>query len=54
MERGEEMKAAIYCRVSTQDQQDQGTSLDSQREACLKKAEELGYQVPVSTGKSQY
>ena len=40
------MKAAIYCRVSTQDQQDQGTSLDSQREACLKKAEELGYQVP--------
>ena len=40
------MKAAIYCRVSTQDQQDQGTSLDSQREACLEKAEELGYQVP--------
>ena len=40
------MKAAIYCRVSTQDQQDQGSSLDSQREACLKKAEEFVYQVP--------
>ncbi len=38
------MKAAIYCRVSTQDQQDQGTSLDSQLEACLTKAKELGYE----------
>lgn len=46
MEGGEEMKAAaIYCRVSTEDQGREGTSLQSQKEACLNKAHELGYQV---------
>jgi len=40
------MKAAIYCRVSTEDQEREGTSLDSQLEACLIKAHELGYEVP--------
>ena len=40
------MKAAIYCRVSTEDQEKEGTSLDSQLEACLRKAKELGYDVP--------
>ena len=40
------MKSAIYCRVSTDNQEREGTSLDSQREACLLKAESLGYQVP--------
>lgn len=39
------MKAAIYCRVSTEDQEREGTSLESQQEACLKKVKELGYQV---------
>jgi len=39
------MKAAVYCRVSTEDQEREGTSLESQREACLRKAKELGYQV---------
>ncbi len=38
--------AAIYCRVSTEDQEREGTSLISQREACLAKAKELGYEVP--------
>ena len=33
---GEAMKAAIYCRVSTEDQEREGTSLDTQLEACLK------------------
>ncbi|MGD0353730.1 MAG: recombinase family protein [Dehalococcoidia bacterium] len=40
------MKAAIYCRVSTDDQQKEGTSLQSQKDGCLKKAFELGYEVP--------
>lgn len=40
------MKAAIYCRVSTDAQEIEGTSLISQREACLAKAKELGYEVP--------
>jgi len=40
------MRAAIYCRVSTEDQEREGTSLQSQLEACLKKADELGYEVP--------
>jgi len=38
--------AAIYCRVSTEDQEREGTSLQSQKEACLKKAHELGYEAP--------
>jgi site-specific DNA recombinase len=40
------MKAAIYCRVSTEDQEREGTSLDSQLEACLRKAHELSYEAP--------
>jgi len=40
------MKAAIYCRVSTEDQEREGTSLESQREACVKKGRELGYALP--------
>jgi len=40
------MRAAIYCRLSTEDQEREGTSLDSHLEACLKKAQELGYEVP--------
>ena len=40
------MRAALYARVSTEDQEREGTSLDSQREACLAKAKELGYEVP--------
>lgn len=38
------MITAIYCRVSTEDQEREGSSLDSQLEACLKKAQELGYE----------
>lgn len=34
------MKAAIYCRVSTEDQEKEGTSLDTQQEAGLKVAED--------------
>ncbi len=40
------MRAAIYCRVSTEDQEREGTSLRSQREACEKLAKEHGYDVP--------
>jgi len=39
------MKAAIYCRVSTEDQEREGTSLQSQMEACTKLAHEHGYEV---------
>ena len=42
------MKAVIYCRVSTEDQEREGTSLISQKEACLRKAQELGYSVTSS------
>ena len=38
------MIGAIYCRVSTEEQEREGTSLDSQLEACIKKAQELGYE----------
>jgi site-specific DNA recombinase len=38
------MKGAIYCRVSTEDQEKEGTSLETQLEACLSKARELGYE----------
>jgi len=38
--------AAIYCRVSGEAQEREGTSLDSQCEACLAKAKELGYDTP--------
>lgn len=39
------MKAAIYCRVSTEDQGKEGTSLGSQLAACLEKARVLEYDV---------
>ncbi len=39
------MKAAIYCRVSTEDQEREGTSLQSQLEACKKPAYERGFEV---------
>jgi len=42
---GRYMKAAIYCRVSTEDQEREGTSLQSQLDACLKLAREKGFQV---------
>ncbi|MFP3976012.1 MAG: recombinase family protein [Chloroflexota bacterium] len=38
------MKAAIYCRVSTEDQEREGTSLGSQQDACLKLAKDSGYE----------
>ena len=38
--------AAIYCRVSTEDQEREGTSLHTQLEACLVKSKELGYEAP--------
>ena len=40
------MRAALYARVSTEDQEREGTSLQSQVEACKKLAQELGYDVP--------
>ncbi len=40
------MKAVIYCRVSTEDQEREGTSLQSQLDACLKLARERDYEVP--------
>jgi len=40
------MEAAIYCRVSTEDQEREGTSLQSQLEACKKLAQEQGYEAP--------
>jgi site-specific DNA recombinase len=41
------MKAAVYCRVSTEVQSEDGTSLETQLAACLAKAADLGYDVPV-------
>jgi len=40
------MKATIYWRVSTEDQEREGTSLQSQLEAGKKVALEEGYEVP--------
>ncbi|MBI4295200.1 MAG: recombinase family protein, partial [Chloroflexi bacterium] len=40
------MKAIVYCRVSTTGQAENGTSLESQRNACLKLASEKGYEIP--------
>jgi len=42
---GHKGAALIYCRVSTKHQEDDGTSLDSQVEACVKHATFLGYTV---------
>ena len=39
------MKAAIYCRVSTDNQESEGTSLQTQLEACLKYCRDKGYDV---------
>jgi len=39
------MKAAIYCRVSTENQEREGTSLQTQFEACLKYCHDKGYDV---------
>ena len=38
--------AGVYCRVSTTDQRDQGTSLETQRDQGLLKAAALGWEVP--------
>jgi site-specific DNA recombinase len=38
-------EALIYCRVSTRQQEEEGTSLDSQEERCREKVAELGYTV---------
>ena len=40
------MRAVIYCRVSTTGQAENGTSLESQRQACLDLASERGYEIP--------
>jgi len=40
------MKAAIYCRVSTDSQEREGTSLDTQVQQSLVKAQSLGWHVP--------
>ena len=39
------MRTAIYCRVSTEDQEREGTSLQTQLEACLAYCEQKGYQI---------
>lgn len=39
------MKAATYCRVSTEDQEKEGTSLQTQLEACLDYCQGKGYSV---------
>jgi site-specific DNA recombinase len=41
-----QLPAAIYARVSTQDQADRGYSLPTQIEACLAWARQQGYSVP--------
>jgi len=37
--------AAIYCRVSTEDQEKEGTSLQTQLEACLNYCQDKGYDI---------
>ncbi len=39
------MRASIYCRVSTEDQEKEGTSLQTQLEACLNYCQNKGYEV---------
>jgi len=39
------MRTAIYCRVSTEDQEREGTSLQTQLEACIAYCEQKGYQI---------
>jgi len=43
--KGGVMKAGIYCRVSTEDHEREGTALQSQLEGCKKLAGEKGYEV---------
>lgn len=38
--------AAIYCRVSSENQEREGSSLSSQLEACVRKAQDSGYVAP--------
>jgi len=38
-------QALIYCRVSTRNQEQEGTSLESQADVCIRHAEALGYMV---------
>jgi site-specific DNA recombinase len=45
-EEGDKMKAAIYARVSTKEQKEGGSSLETQVDVCLKKARDLGYEIP--------
>ena len=40
-----QMKAAIYCRVSTEGQEQDGTSLQTQLEACRKYCQARRYEV---------
>ena len=39
------MRAAIYCRVSTEDQEKEGTSLQTQIEACRNYCQDKGYDI---------
>ena len=39
------MKAAIYCRVSTEGQEQDGTSLKTQLEACRKYCQDRRYEI---------
>ena len=41
------MRAAIYLRVSTRSQGEEGTSLDTQEDECLRFAKERGCEVPL-------
>jgi len=45
MELSNRRNAAIYCRVSTDNQENEGTSLDTQRQGCLKYCQDKGYSV---------
>ena len=40
--------AGVYCRVSTDNQEREGTSLQTQLEACLKHCQTKGYTVSYS------
>ncbi len=40
------MRAAVYCRVSTDNQEREGTSLQTQLEACVAHCQNKGYDIP--------
>ena len=46
------MKAAIYCRVSTEGQEQDGTSLQTQLEACQKYCQAKGYEIVYEFGEA--